>query len=58
MDQEERHFHHERERESPIHPKGNLSGVAIAFPRILSVARKKKVREKTRCPSTGCQLET
>ena len=30
MDQEKRHFHHERERgESPIHPEGNSSGSAV-----------------------------
>ena len=32
MDQEKRHFHHERERErgeSPIHPEGNSSGSGV-----------------------------
>ena len=30
MDQEKRHFHHERKRgESPIHPEGNSSGSGV-----------------------------
>ena len=30
MDQEKRHFHHERQRgESPIHPEGNSSGSGV-----------------------------